>query len=42
MTTPFGIRRPLRATFDEALVRVPEALKETIKNYFLSLGQENR
>jgi uncharacterized protein (DUF302 family) len=25
--TTFGIRRPLRATYDEALVRVPEALK---------------
>jgi uncharacterized protein (DUF302 family) len=23
----FGIRKPLRATYDEALVRVPEALK---------------
>src|SRR5215471_13884003 len=25
--TTFGIRKPLRATYDEALVRVPEALK---------------
>ena len=25
--TTFGIRRPLRASFEEALVRVPEALK---------------
>jgi uncharacterized protein (DUF302 family) len=26
-TTSLGIRKPLRATFEEALVRVPEALK---------------
>lgn len=25
--TPFGIRKQLRATYDEALTRVPEALK---------------
>ena len=25
--TTFGIRKPLRATYDEALARVPEALK---------------
>ena len=27
MTTTFGIRKALRATYDEALTRVPEALK---------------
>ncbi len=27
MTTTFGIRKPLRATYDGALVLVPEALK---------------
>ena len=27
MTTTFGIRKALRATYDEALARIPEALK---------------
>ncbi len=27
MTTPFAIQKPLDATYDEALARIPEALK---------------
>jgi hypothetical protein len=29
MATTLGIRRPLRASFDDALSRVPEALKSS-------------